>query len=93
MGIIKILLNLFRWWYLGLVTFLTIIPRYLIYGVNYLVGKKPNKQLKSDGKAITPIIVLCITNGPYLICICIFSRWYVQKLKLDFLIKKHKFKY
>lgn len=33
-----------------------------------------------------PIIILCITISTYLICIFIISRWYVQKLKLDFLI-------
>ncbi len=79
--------RLFEWFYKGIITFVTIIPRYFLIGLFSIIDPKKANKFKYKGKPIIPIIVLCITISTYLICIFVISRWYVQKLKLDFLIK------
>ena len=48
---------------------------------------KPNEKetLKYKGKPVVPIIVLSITLSVYFVCIFILSRWYVQRLKINYL--------
>lgn len=78
-------INLCRWFYLGLYNVITIIPRYFILGLICIINPKKAEDLKYKGKPIIPIIMLSLTLTTYFICIFISSRWYVQRLKINYL--------
>lgn len=79
------MIDLCRWFYLGLYTVITIIPRYLIIGIICIINPKKGAELKYKGKPIIPIVMLSLTLTTYFICIFISSRWYVQRLKINYL--------
>lgn len=79
------MINVFRWFYLGLYTVITIIPRYLIMGIMCIIDPKKGEFLKFKGKPIIPIIMLLLTLSVYFVCIFFASRWYVQRLKINYL--------
>ena len=79
------LINLCRWFYIGLYNVITIIPRSFIIGLICLINPKKGSELKYKGKPIIPTIMLGLTLSTYLICIFISSKWYVQKLKINYL--------
>ena len=66
-------------------TVVTLIPRYLITGIIYIVNPKKGNELKYKGKPIIPVMMLTLTLTTYFICIFLTSRWYVQKLKINYL--------
>jgi len=80
-------INLCRWFFLGLYTVITIIPRSFIIGIICIVDPKKRNELKYKEKPIIPIIILSLTLTTYFICIFITSRWYVQRLKINYLSK------
>lgn len=77
--------NIVRWFFLGLYEVITILPRYLITGTIHLVNPKKGNTLKYKGKPIIPIISLTLSLSVYFICIFISTRWYVQRLKINYL--------
>jgi len=77
--------NLCRWFILGLYNVITIIPRYFIIGITCILDPKKAQELKYKGKPIIPIMMLSLTLTTYFICIFIGSRWYVQRLKINYL--------
>lgn len=77
--------KIFRWFFLGLYTAITFIPRYLIIGLICIINPKKGSELKYKGKPIIPIIMMSLSLTTYFICIFIGSRWYVQKLKINYL--------
>lgn len=79
------LINLCRWFYLGLYTVITIIPRSFIIGLICILDPKKGAVLKYKGKPVIPTVMLGLTLSTYLICIFISSKWYVQKLKIEYL--------
>ncbi len=79
------IINLCRWFLLGLITIITIIPRSFIIGLICIINPKKGEVLKYKGKPIIPIIMLSLTLTTYFICIFISSRWYVQRLKINYL--------
>lgn len=79
------MLKIFRWFFLGLYNVITIIPRSFIIGIICLVNPKKGASLKYKGKPIIPIITLSLSLTVYLVCIFLSSRWYVQKLKINYL--------
>lgn len=78
-------INLCRWFFLGLYNVITLIPRYFITGITCLINPKKGAELKFKGKPIIPIMMLSLTLTIYFICIFTLSRWYVQKLKINYL--------
>lgn len=80
-----IIINLCRWFFLGLYTIITIIPRYFIIGLICIINPKRGETLKYKGKPVIPIIMLALTLSTYFICVFITSRWYVQRLKINYL--------
>lgn len=78
-------INICRWFFLGLYNVFTLIPRYLFIGFMCLIDSKRGNVLKYKGKPVIPMMMLGLTLTTYLICIFISSRWYVQKLKVDYL--------
>lgn len=79
------MINLCRWFFLGLYTIVTIIPHYLITGIICIIDPKKGSVLKYKGKPIIPIAMLSLTLTTYFICIFISSRWYVQRLRINYL--------
>ena len=78
-------LNVFKWFFLGLLTIFTLIPRYLFIGITCLINPQKGNILKYKGKPIIPTMMLALTLTTYFICIFVSSKWYVQKLKVDYL--------
>ena len=78
-------INLCRWFFLGLYNVLTITPRFFIIGLICFINPKKGEVLKYKGKPVIPMIMLSLTLTTYFICIFISSRWYVQKLKINYL--------
>ena len=79
----KFILNIFKWFFLGIYTIITIIPKYLITGIICILNPKKGAVLKYKGKPIIPIIMLTLSLSVYFVCIFWASRWYVQKLRID----------
>ena len=79
------MIELCRWFYLGLYTIFTIIPRYLILGIKCIINPKEGNIITYKGKPVIPIAIISLTLTTYLICIFISSRWYVQQLKVKYL--------
>lgn len=79
------IINLCRWFFLGLYNVITIIPRSFIIGIICIINPKKGEILKYKGKPVIPMIMLSLTLTTYFICIFISSRWYVQKLKINYL--------
>lgn len=78
-------INLCRWFFLGLYNIFTLIPRYFVVGIICFINPKKGNELKYKGKPVIPIMMLGLTLTVYFICIFISSRWYVQKLKINYL--------
>lgn len=79
------MINICRWFFLGLYNIFTLIPRYLIIGIICLVNPKRGEVLKYKGKPVIPLVMITLTLSVYFICIFVSTRWYVQKLKIDYL--------
>lgn len=64
---------------IGLVTTISIIPKYIINGIKFIFGKKStSKETKQLEKNFIPIIITTLSIITYLISIFILTRWYVQ---------------
>ena len=79
------MISVFHWLVLGIYTVVTIIPYYLYRGLMHFIKPNEKETLKYKGKPVVPIIVLSITLSVYFVCIFILSRWYVQRLKINYL--------
>ena len=79
------IINLCRWFFLGLYNVITFLPRFFIIGLICLVNPKLGNTLKYKGKPIIPILMLSLTLTTYFICVFISTRWYVQRLKINYL--------
>ena len=79
------MINLCRWFFLGLYNVLTIIPRYFFIGILCLINPEKGNALRYKGKPIIPMAMLGLTLSVYFICIFFTSRWYVQQLKIKYL--------
>jgi len=78
-------IKIVRWFFLGLYTVITIIPKYLITGIICIIDPKKGAVLKYKGKPVIPIVMMGLTLSVYFICIFWASRWYVQRLKINYL--------
>lgn len=79
------MLNIGRWFLLGLYTVITLIPRFFIIGIICIINPKKGATLKYKGKPVIPIIMITLCLSVYFICIFISTRWYVQQLKIKYL--------
>lgn len=70
----------FRYFIIGLITIITIIPRYIMVGLKFLLfkNKNSNPEIKKIEKKLIPITILILSITTYLISIFILTRWYVQ---------------
>ena len=79
------MLKIFKWFFLGLYTVITLIPHYFINGIICIIYPKKGEALKYKGKPLIPIIMIGLSLSVYFICIFISTRWYVQQLKIKYL--------
>lgn len=79
------MIKIVKWFFLGLYTVITIIPKYLIIGIICIVNPREGAKLKYKGKPVIPIMMMGLTLSVYFICIFWASRWYVQRLKINYL--------
>ena len=85
---IKTVLNICRWFFLGLYTIVAIIPqipRSFVIGLMTFLDPKKANDIRYKGKPVIPMMILSLSLSVYLICVFISSRWYVQKLKTEYL--------
>ena len=78
-----IFLSILKHFLIGFWTILTIIPKYFILGLIYIFNKKKNAI--TINKPIIPITMITLSLSIYLLSVFIFSRWYVQNLKIKYL--------
>lgn len=76
-SIITFTISFIYYFLLGLITIITIIPKYLLIGIQCIFSEKKQKELKMEDKII-PIIIITLSITTYLLSIFILSRWYVQ---------------
>jgi sortase B len=74
---IKLIFSFIYHFFYGLIIVLTIIPKYLIIGIQCLFSKEKQQELKMTDKII-PTIIITLSLITYLISIFILTRWYVQ---------------
>ncbi len=79
------MINICRWFFLGLYNIFTLIPLYFYNGIMCLIDPKRGSVLKYKGKPVIPIMMITLTLTTYFICIFVSSKWYVQKLKINYL--------
>lgn len=76
------MINICRWFFLGLYNVFTLIPRYLFIGLICLINPKRGREITIKGKRVIPIMMISMTLSVYFICIFFSTRWYVQRLKI-----------
>ena len=87
LGIRSIFINfikLLRFFIIGLINIIIFIPKYFILGIKYIFDKKEKRVKNKDSKKLSWAII-GTSLSVYLICVFLFSRWYVQGLKIKYL--------
>ena len=78
-SIISFILLCIKYFFIGIYTIITIIPRYIIIGLKFIFTKQDNtNELKKIEKKFIPLTILTLSITTYLISIFILTRWYVQ---------------
>lgn len=80
-----IFFSIFKHFLIGFWTILTIIPKYFINGLIYIFSKKEKKKEQTNNKTIISIVMITLSLSIYLLSVFVFSRWYVQNLKIRYL--------
>lgn len=80
--IFNFVLNIIKYFLIGLYYAVTLIPRYFIVGIKIIFGKR-KKESKESKKISFAIAILSF--AVYLVCVFLVSRWYVQGLKIKYL--------
>jgi len=85
----KIILSIVIHFFLGLITVITIFPKYFIIGIKYIFSKdkiKIKKELKKE-KPKKILILMILSFIIYLICVFLITRHTVQQMKIKYLTK------
>lgn len=83
-AIIKFPFYFTKYFFIGLITIITIIPHYVLIGFKFLFQKKAPKTNNQNNitndieKKLIPTITLTLSIVTYLISIFLITRWYVQ---------------
>lgn len=80
LGIIKF----FRYFGIGVFNIVTLIPRYFWIGVLTIFGKRKKEKSSKENKRLS-LAIVGTSLFVYLVCVFLFSRWYVQGLKIKYL--------
>lgn len=79
-----IFFSIIKHFLIGLWTTLTIIPKYFILGIVNIFNRKRKKN-EIINKPLIPIITIGLSLSIYFLSVFIFSKWYVQNLKIKYL--------
>lgn len=79
-----IFFSIIKHFLIGLWTTLTIIPKYFILGIVNIFNRKRKKN-ETINKPLIPIITIGLSLSIYFLSVFIFSKWYVQNLKIKYL--------
>lgn len=81
--IFKWIINVIKYFFVGLFNVLTFFPKYFIIGILTILGKRKKEKSKYNKKLSIAMIVLSLSV--YFVCVFLTSRWYVQGLKIKYL--------
>ncbi len=74
-----------RYFVIGLISSLTVFPRYLIIGIGAVMRPEKTRDIRVHNKPLIPLMVMSLSLIIYFSGVFLFSRWAVQKLKMDYL--------
>lgn len=83
----KKVVNLIKYFFIGVYTIIICPFKYLIIGIMYVFMPRKRKELQYKGKPLVPLMMITLSLSIYFISIFFISRWYVQNLKIDYLTK------
>ncbi len=82
----KMVFSLIKHFFIGLFVVLTIYPKYFALGMIYIFDRNKRAQMKQKrGKPIIPFIMMILSLIVYLIMVFVFTRWYVQNKRIEYL--------
>ena len=74
-----------RYFGIGLISSLTVFPKYLIIGIGAVMRPEKTRDIRIRNKPLVPLMVMSLSLIIYFSGVFLFSRWAVQKLKMDYL--------
>lgn len=74
-----------KYFLIGLFNIVIFIPKYFIIGISFIFSKKKRATIKNSGNKKLSLAIIGTSLSIYLICVFLFSRWYVQGLKIKYL--------
>ena len=80
--IFKKFFNLIKYFLIGIITIVTLFPKYFIIGLQVIFKKKEIKKSTKENKKLSMAIV-GLSLAVYLICVFLGTKWYVQGLKVS----------
>ena len=83
-SILKGIINIFKYFFIGLYNVIIFIPKYFIIGIMVIFRKKKKEKISNENKPLS-FAILGLSLSVYLVCVFLISRWYVQGLKIEYL--------
>ena len=80
-----IVLRGIKYFGIGLISSLTVFPKYLIIGIGAVMRPEKTRDSRIRNKPLVPLMVMSLSLIIYFSGVFLFSRWAVQKLKMDYL--------
>ena len=74
-----------KYFLIGLFNIVIFIPKYFIIGISFIFSKKKRATVKNSENKKLSWAIIGTSLSVYLICVFLFSRWYVQGLKIKYL--------
>lgn len=74
-----------KYFLIGLFNIVIFIPKYFIIGISFIFSKKKRATIKNSENKKLSWVIIGTSLSVYLICVFLFSRWYVQGLKIKYL--------
>ncbi len=70
-----------KYFSIGFINIIILIPKYFIIGISTIVGKRKIQKSTLENKKMS-LAIVGTSILIYLVCVFLFSRWYVQGLKI-----------
>lgn len=83
-AIVKAMMHIIKYFFIGLLNIVTIIPRGIFFIMKKILGKENNNSIFGGNRKLS-FAVLLLTFCVYLGCVFLISRGYVQNLKIKYL--------
>ena len=75
-----IVLRGIKYFGIGLISSLTVFPKYLIIGIGAVMRPEKTRDIRIRNKPLVPLMVMSLSLIIYFSGVFLFSRWAVQKL-------------